>query len=58
MDIWKILAIEPTTDTKDIKRAYATQAALHHPEDEPEAFQTLREAYQQALVVAADHQTQ
>ena len=49
MDIWKILGIASTTDRKLIKRAYATALKSCHPEDNPEGFMELREAYDRAL---------
>ena len=53
-NIWKILGIEPTTDTRAIKKAYAAQVKNCHQEDEPERWQELHEAYKQALE-AAEH---
>ena len=52
MNIWKILGIEPTTDIKVIKKAYARLAAEVHPEEHPQEFQELHTAYQQALQYA------
>ncbi|MGN1277164.1 MAG: hypothetical protein ACI4UK_09275 [Floccifex sp.] len=49
LDIWKILGIQATNDRKTIKRAYAKQLKLHHPEEDPEGFQLLYQAYQLAL---------
>lgn len=46
---WNILGIEPTGDRRAIKRAYAKQSGRYHPEDDPDAFQALQEAYQEAL---------
>lgn len=43
---WEILGIEPTRDLRAIKRAYAAQAARLHPEEHPEEFRQLREAYE------------
>lgn len=50
--IWSRLEIEPTSDTRKIKRAYAKQAAKYHPEDFPEEFQQIRQAYEAALQMA------
>lgn len=49
MSHWNILGIDPTVDIKLIKKAYARNLKLQHPEDNPEFFQTLREAYENAL---------
>lgn len=52
MNIWKILDIEPTSNARAIKRAYARQLAKHHPEDDPEGFQLVQSAYERALLIA------
>ena len=49
MNFWSILGIPPTKNLKDIKRAYAKQSKVYHPEDDPENFQRLQKAYQGAL---------
>ena len=49
MDIWKILGIERTNDTKIIKKAYAEKAREVHPEEHPEEFQKLHNAYVDAM---------
>lgn len=51
-DIWSLLDIEPTSDIKKIKRAYAKQAAKYHPEEFPEKFQQIHQAYETALRLA------
>lgn len=48
-DIWGLLGIKPTADRKAIRSAYAAQSRLHHPEEEPEYFVELNQAYRQAL---------
>ncbi len=48
-DIWKILGIEPTKDEEEIRSAYRTQLVKVNPEDDPEGFKQLREAYDQAV---------
>ncbi|MDE7245393.1 MAG: hypothetical protein K2O18_15665, partial [Oscillospiraceae bacterium] len=52
-DIWNILQIEPTQDSNAIRRAYARRVRECHPEEDPEGFLKLREAYQAALACAA-----
>ncbi len=49
MSIWNILNIRPTHDTKEVKKAYAKQLKLNHPEENPQGYQQLREAYSAAL---------
>lgn len=52
---WQVLGLSgPTADKKAIKRAYAQQVKLYHPEDHPEEFQALQAAYQEALKWATD----
>lgn len=48
-NIWDILEIQPTRDVGAVKRAYARLAGKYHPEEEPEKFLQLRQAYQAAL---------
>lgn len=47
--IWQILKIEKTVDRKLIRRAYARESKNCHPEEKPEEFRRLYDAYQQAL---------
>ncbi len=49
MNCWEILGIEPTDDITAIKNAFAAQSKLHHPEDDPEGFQHIRQAYRHAM---------
>ena len=48
-DIWKTLGIEPTKDVIAIKRAYTSLAHKINPEDEPDKFRELHDAYKMAL---------
>ena len=52
MNIWELLDIAPTTDKKAIRRAYAARSKVFHPEERPEEFRQLYEAYQAALTYA------
>lgn len=47
--LWAILGTEPTGDERAIKRAYAKRLKVTRPEDDPQAFQELRDAYEYAL---------
>ncbi len=47
-DIWEILGITPTNDKKKIQQAYAEKVKIYHPEDHPEEFLELQEAYREA----------
>ena len=49
MNAWEILGIEPTSDKKEIKKAYARLLKQYHPEENPEKFKKIQAAYQQCL---------
>lgn len=49
MDCWKVLGIEKTDDKMIIKEAYMDKLNIFHPEENPEGFQNLRQAYETAL---------
>lgn len=49
MTCWTILTIEKTKDIKKIRHAYAIQAQKYHPEENPEKFKEIQEAYYEAL---------
>lgn len=49
---WEFLGITPTINQALIKKAYARLLRRHHPEDDPENFQRLREAYEAALAAS------
>ncbi|MBT7444558.1 MAG: hypothetical protein HN790_11420 [Methylococcales bacterium] len=44
-EAWHRLGIEPTSDLKVIKRAYAKQLKCCRPDEDPEGFQALRSAF-------------
>lgn len=53
MWFWKTLGIEPTKDKTEIKRAFTKLAHETNPEDDPEAYSKLHEAYRAALNYAS-----
>ena len=52
MDIWEILQVEETCDKSVIRKAYAERAKEYNPEEHPEEFLRIREAYEKALAHA------
>ena len=48
-EAFKILKIEPTDDKKKIKVAYSKMLKKYHPEEFPEMFMKINEAYRVAL---------
>ena len=45
---WNILQIDETDDKKSIKKAYASLIKKHKPDDNPETFQNIKDAYEYA----------
>lgn len=46
---WSVLGIEPTNDVQAIKRAYTSLAHGVNPEDNPEKFREIHDAYKAAV---------
>ena len=53
MSCWATLGVEPYSDLRTIKRAYARLLKDMHPEERPAEFMALREAYERASVMSA-----
>ena len=51
--VWDILGIDRTKDRLTIKKAYSALAKKTHPEEDPEGFQKLHNAYKGALIYAS-----
>lgn len=56
-EIFSILGIEETRDEKAIKAAYREKLAVTNPEDNPEGFKRLRQAYEEALALDTQPET-
>ena len=54
-EAFKILETEPTSDKKKIKVAYSKMLKKYHPEDFPEMFMKINEAYEKALGYAENN---
>lgn len=60
MSCWAVLGIDPTTDKKLIKKAYAVLLKNNKPDEHPQEFKRLHSAYKQCLksvaaAAAMDH---
>lgn len=44
-DLWEILDIQPTDNKRLVKKAYAKKLAQYHPEQYPEEFKEIQQAY-------------
>lgn len=56
MNCFEILGISPTKDVKAIRRAYSKLLTKFSPENDPEGFQRLRAAYEEALLKANEEE--
>lgn len=54
IEVFQILGIEMTKDERSIKNAYREKLAVTNPEDNPEGFKRLREAYEEACRLAKE----
>ena len=52
MEIWSLLELTPDADVRSVKRRYAQLLKSTRPDEDAEAFQRLRDAYEQALSIA------
>ena len=49
MNPWTLLGLNDDADERTVKRQYAKLLKVTRPDEDPEAFQRLREAYERAL---------
>ncbi|MBC8062840.1 MAG: tetratricopeptide repeat protein [Clostridiaceae bacterium] len=54
MNAFEILGIPSTKDVKEIRRAYSKLMTQFSPEKDPEGFQRLRTAYEEAIIKAKE----
>ncbi|RKR37216.1 J domain-containing protein [Paraburkholderia sp. BL17N1] len=50
---WDVLGVEPSADERAVRRAYARLLKQQRPDEDAEAFQRLRYAYESALQMAS-----
>ncbi len=50
--IWDVLGIDPTNDISEIKKAYAKLAKQYNPEENPDEFARIHDAFKQAMKAA------
>ncbi|TYQ18107.1 UNVERIFIED_CONTAM: Tfp pilus assembly protein PilF [Acetivibrio alkalicellulosi] len=58
MGCYDVLGIEPTKDKKSIKKAYSKQLKIYSPEIDPEGFQNIRSAYEEAMAKADEQDSE
>lgn len=58
MNCWTVLDLPDDADERSIRRRYAQLLKIHRPDEDPVAFQRLREAYERALQLARWHAEQ
>ena len=52
MSHWQMLGLAPDADERSIKRAYARLLKVHRPDENPDEFQRLRQAYEATMAEA------
>lgn len=57
VSVWNILGIPPTRDAAKIRRTYVEKARKCHPEEDPEGFRRLHEAYREAMRDAREEES-
>jgi len=55
LNFWNTLGIEPTNNKKAVKSAYAKKLKQHKPEQDPQGFQKIKEAFDQAIQYCKDY---
>lgn len=58
MDCWQILELKATDDQRAIKRAYLARIKESRPEEDAQAFQRVRAAYETALALSESQEWQ